>query len=194
MNVLMFIGAWWPTYLYFLSIGIGIFLFLINGLTKRLPRFKIWQNLIGISPIIAFFIFIQVNKASDDVFIIPADFKGTIAVIYGQKNGTEKEYESGKRLYCIPQNGILKTQFELKGETANFGEYYYLTEDGQRIRIESFPYDKNFPDSTKIYVHSWQLGNASDSEGNKFKYQQATIGTKADSYKTDIFKILKTKN
>ena len=156
MNIWMFIGAWWPTYLYLLSIGIGIFLLLINGLTKRLPRFKIWQTLIGISPIVAFFIFIQVTKASDDIFIIPADFKGTIAVIYGQENGTEKKYENGKRLYLIPQNGILKTQFELKGETANFGEYYYQTEDGQRIRISSFPYYENFPDSTKIYVHSWQ--------------------------------------
>jgi len=135
-----------------------------------------------------------VNKASDDIFIIPEDFKGTIAVIYGQENGTEKEYENGKRLYRIPQNGILKTQFELKGETANFGEYYYLTDNGQRIRIESFPYDQPFPDSNKIYVHTWHLGSASDSEGNKFKYQQATIGTKTDSYKTDIFKILKTKN
>lgn len=190
MNVWMFIGAWWPTYLYFLSIGIGISLLLINGLTKRLPRFKIWQTLIGISPIVAFSIFIQVTKASDDIFIIPANFKGTIAVIYGQENGTEKEYENSKRLYRIPQNGILKTQFELKGETVNFGEYYYLTDNGQRVRIESFPYDKPFPDSTKIYVHNWQLGNASDSEGNNFTYQQATIGTKTDSFETDIFRLI----
>jgi len=131
------------------------------------------------------------TKASDDIFIMTADFKGTIAVIYGQENGTEKEYENGKRLYRIPQNGILKTQFELKGETANFGEYYYLTDDGQRIRIRSFPYYENFPDSTKSYVHSWQLGSATDSEGNKFKYQQATIGTKSDSFETDIFKLIK---
>ncbi len=190
MNIWMLIGAWWPTYLYFLSIGIGIFLLLINGLTKRLPRFKIWQTLIGISPIVAFFIFIQVTKASDDIFIIPADFKGTIAVIYGQENSTEKEYEDGKRLYRIPQDGILKTQFKLKGETANFGEYYYLTDNGQRVRIESIPYDNPFPDSTKIYVHNWQLGSASDSEGNKFKYQKATIGTKIDSFETDIFKLI----
>lgn len=190
MNIWMFIGAWWPTYLYFLSIGIGIFLLLINGLTKGLPKFKIWQTLIGILPIVAFFIFIQVTKASDDIFIIPADFKGTIVVIYGQENGTEKEYENGKRLYRIPQNGILNTQFELKGETANFGEYYYLTDNGQRVRIESFPYDKPFPDSTKIYVHNWHLGSASDSEGNKFKCQQATIGTKTDSFETDIFKLI----
>jgi len=193
MNMWMFVGAWWPTYLYFISIGIGIFLLLINGLTKRLPKFKIWQTLIGISPVVAFYIFIQVNKASDDVFTIPANYKGTIAVIYGQDNGGEKEYENGKRLYRIPKNGVLKTQFELKGETANFGDYYYLTDKGQRIRIESFPYDQPFPDSTKIYVHNWQLGSASDSDGNKFKYQQATIGTKTDSFETDIFKILNNK-
>jgi hypothetical protein len=190
MNIWMFVGAWWPTYLYFISIGIGIFLLLINGLTKRLSKFKIWQTLIGISPVVAFYIFIQVNKASDDIFILPINYKGTIAVIYGQDNGAEKEYENGKRLYRIPKSGVLKTQFELKGETANFGEYYYRNDKGQRIRITSFPYERPFPDSNKIYVHSWHLGNASDSEGNKFKYQQATIGTKTESFETDILKLI----
>lgn len=186
----MFIGAWWPTYLYFLAIGIGIFFLLINGLTKELPNFKLWQTILGISPVIAFYIFIQVNKASEDVFIIPENFKGTIAIVYGQENGNEKEFENGKRLYRIPKNGILKTQFELKGETANFGEYYFETDEDKRIRIKSFPYDQPFPDSKKIYVHNWNLGNASDSEGNKFTYQTATIGTKTDNFETDIFKLL----
>jgi hypothetical protein len=190
MNIWMFVGAWWPTYLYFISIGIGIFLLLINGLTKRLPKFKIWQTLIGISPVVAFYIFIQVTKASDDVFIIPADFKGTMVVIYGQDDGEKKEFENGKRLYRIPHNGILKTQFELKGETAHFGEYYFLIDDDNRLKIESFPYNQPFPDSTKIYVHNWQLGSASDSDGNKFKYQQVTIGAKIDSFETDIFQLI----
>ena len=194
MNIWMFIGGWWPTYLYFISIGIGILFLLINGLTKRLPKFKIWQLLLGISPVIAFYVFIQVNKSSEDIFIINDNFKGTIVIIYGQENGKEKEFEKDKRIYRIPNNGILKTKFELKGEVASFGKYYYETEQNQKLRLETFPFDKPFPDSTKIYVHSWQLGNATDSEGHKFTYQQATIGNKTDTLETDIFKLLEKCN
>ena len=190
MNVWMFIGEWWPTYLHFISMGIGILFLLINGLTKRLPKFKIWQLLLGISPVIAFYVFIQINKSSEDIFIINDNFKGTIVIIYGQENGTKKEFEKDKRIYRIPNSGILKTKFELKGEVASFGEYYYETEQNQRISLETFPYDKPFPDSTKIYVHSWQLGNTTDSDGNKLTYQQATIGSKNDTLETDIFKLL----
>jgi len=186
----MFLGAWWPTYLYFIVMGVGVFFLLINRLTKRIPRFKFWQVIIGITPIIVFYTFIQINKASEDIFIVQDNYKGTIAVIYGQKDGTEKELENGKRLYRIPKNGILKTQFNLKGETASFGEYYYETDQNERIRIESFPFDQPFPDSTKNYVHNWRLGSSADSDGNKFKYQQATIGSKTDTFEMNIFKLL----
>jgi len=190
MNIWMFLGEFWPTYLYFISMGIGFFFLLINGLTKILPKFKIWQFIIGILPVIVFYAFIQINKSSVDIFIIENNFRGTFAIIYGQKNGAEKEFKNDKRIYRIPNNGILKTQFELKGEVASFGDYYYEVDQKQRIKLESFPFDKQFPDSTKIYVHNWQLGNATDSDGNKFTYQQATIGSKTDSFETDIFKLL----
>jgi len=81
MNIWMFVDAWWPTYLYFIAMGIGIFFLLINGLTKRIPSFKLWQTIMGISPIIVFYVFIHANMASEDIFIIQENFKGTIAVI-----------------------------------------------------------------------------------------------------------------
>ena len=190
MNVWMFIGEWWPTYLYFISIGIGVLFLLISGLTKRLPRFKIWQLTIGITPILVFYLFIQINKSSEDIFIIQENFKGQIVVIYGQPDGAKKEFEKDKRLYRIPKDGILKTQFKLKGDVASFGEYYYQNDQNKRIKLETFPYYESFPDSTKIYVHNWQLGNTVDSDGNKFTYQQATIGSKTDTFETDVFKIL----
>ncbi|MBL3655330.1 DUF6843 domain-containing protein [Fulvivirga sediminis] len=190
MNIWMFIDAGWPTYLYFLSIGLGIFFILINGLIKKFRRFKIWQALIGISPVLVYCIFIQVNKPSDDVFIIPANFSGTIVLIYRQEDGAKKEYENRKRIYRIPQNGILKTQFDLKGESAKFGEYYFLTDNGDIVKIEFFPYNQPFPDSTKIYVYNWDLGSASGSDGNKFSYQQVTIGAKTDSFETDLYKLI----
>ena len=191
LNVWMFIGKYWPTYLFFILIGIG-FLFLgINSLFKKLHKYKIWQIIIGISPLIMFYVFLQINKSSEDVFIIENEFKGTIVVVYGQKKGKEKEFENNKRIYRIPKNGVLKTQFELKGNSASFGEYYYEINQNERMRIEQFPFDKPFQNSTKTYVHSWQLGNAQKGKGNEFTYQQVTIGNKSDNFEKDIFELLK---
>lgn len=186
----MFVGGGWPTYFYFITMGIGIVFLLINRLTKRIPRFKLWQTIIGITPIVGFYFFIQVNKSSEDIFIIQDNYKGTIAVIYGQKNGMKKEFENGKRVYRIPKSGTLKTQFDPKGAYTNFGEYYYETDKNERIIIEYFPTEQEFPDSTKMYVYNWQVGSAIDSEGNKFDYQQATIGRKKDTSENDIFNLL----
>ena len=190
LNIIMFVGKWWPTYLFFILIGIGFFFLLLNRLFKKLRNYKLLQIIIGISPLIIFGIFLQMNKSSEDIFLIKNDFRGTIVIIYGQKDGAEKEFENKKRIYRIPKNGILKTQFELKGNKASFGEYYYELNEKMRIKIEQFSFDKPFPDSTKTYVHSWLLGNAQKSGGNEFTYQQVTIGSKKDNFEKDIFKII----
>lgn len=190
MNGWMIIDQWWPTGIFLIAVGIGIVLLFINVLTVNIPYSKLWQTLIGLAPIIAFNIMIHVNQASEDIFIIPEQFKGIITVVYGQENGSEKEFEDRKRLYRIPENGLLKTQFELKGASFTFGEYYFEANQGQRTKIESFAYDNPFPDSLEIYVHQWKFATVFDSNGNEFKYQQSTIGAKSDSFKTDILKLL----
>ena len=59
MNIRMFTEEMWPTYLFFISMAIGILLLTINKLTKRLPNFRVWQVIIGLLPITAFYIHIK---------------------------------------------------------------------------------------------------------------------------------------
>tara|TARA_B110000285_G_C15090362_1_gene598725 strand:- start:144 stop:986 length:843 start_codon:yes stop_codon:yes gene_type:complete len=56
MNIRMFTEEMWPTYLFFISMGIGIFFLAINKLTKRLPKYRVWQIIIGLIPVTAFYI------------------------------------------------------------------------------------------------------------------------------------------
>jgi hypothetical protein len=60
MNFRMFTEKMWPTYLFFISMGIGILFLAINKPTKKLPNFRVWQIIIGLVPITAFYIHMKI--------------------------------------------------------------------------------------------------------------------------------------
>jgi hypothetical protein len=176
MNLWMFISGWWPTYLYFIATGFGIFFLLINSWTKKLPFYLLWQVIIGIAPLLAFYLLLQSNETSEDIFIIPENFKGTMVVIYDQENGAKKEFEKGKRVYRIPKDGVLKTQFKIKGKGLSYGEYFFETKEKKRIKI------KRYLDSTEVYVKDWEFGISSGGKYKKHTFQRAIIGTMKDRF------------
>lgn len=54
---------------------------------------------------------------------------------YNQDNGVAREYEDRKRVYRIPEHGVLKTQF-----TQNYGvqynDYFYVGSNGERKKLD----------------------------------------------------------
>jgi hypothetical protein len=74
------------------------------------------------------------QEAEDTIRLIPEGYQGTVLIIFNQEDGTPKEYEGGKRVYKIPENGILKTQFK-----PNYGvqkhEFFYVNNKGERTEI-----------------------------------------------------------
>jgi uncharacterized protein YycO len=60
MNILMYAERMWPTYIYFIAMGIGILFLLSNKLTKRLPNYRLWQTAIGVLPLILLLIQMEV--------------------------------------------------------------------------------------------------------------------------------------
>lgn len=46
-----------------------------------------------------------------EIFYIPDCFIGRVSIIHNDKNGSPKEYINGARLYRIPENGVLYTEF-----------------------------------------------------------------------------------
>jgi hypothetical protein len=92
-----------------------------------------------LSYIILFFIVNVIFSSCDkqcqpEIFLIPDGYKGPIYIIYNIKNGSKKEYENNKRIYRLPANGILLTQF--KDEYGIIDqEYYYQLASGKRIKL-----------------------------------------------------------
>lgn len=74
------------------------------------------------------------QEAEDTIRLIPEGYQGTVLIIFNQEDGTQKEYEGNKRVYRIPENGVLNTQFK-----PNYGmqkyEFFYVNDKGERTEI-----------------------------------------------------------
>lgn len=131
-NIWMFISRAYPTYLYLIVMGIGIFNVLAGLLLASIKT--IWQCGIVAAPFIVLYILYLVNRPSDDTFLIPEDFRGTVYVYYDQPHGVPQEYEHGRRLYRIPGDGILLTQLSIKGGVIDLSGTQYFTENKSHQR------------------------------------------------------------
>jgi len=66
MNIRMFTEKMWPTYLFFISMIIGILFLFLNKPTKQLKNYKFWQIIIGIIPVTFFFVYMQIVNIKYD--------------------------------------------------------------------------------------------------------------------------------
>lgn len=144
--------------------------------------------------LIALFLF-SCDRGENEIYIVPKNYTGYIIVIYGQKKGTEPAFEAKKRVYKIPSNGVLKTQFTGNFEWTNFPEFYYeqiAPENKIPFKSES----KNIP-TDSIVAYGGISGSANkDLAGKKVvHYTLFYIGNNAQidkayeaSQKLDIIK------
>ena len=83
------------------------------------------KAVIFFSFILLFMISSCIANGEQEVIVVPKNFKGYIVIIFNQKEGTPIKYEGKKRVYEIPKNGILRTQFKINDGWREFAEYYY---------------------------------------------------------------------
>jgi hypothetical protein len=138
LNVWMFVVKAWPTYLFFVIMAVGGLLFGLSFPLKKLKTF--WQIAITLIPFLIGFILFRISDASDDIFLIPKGFRGQVIVLYAQPHGEPKEFDGKWRIYRVPQNGILKTQFKLKGNVIDLErtKYFFIDARGNKRPIKEF--------------------------------------------------------
>ena len=121
------------------------------------------------------------NKSEDTITLIPINYQGTVQIWFNEDYGEKKLYEGNKRVYIIPSDGVLRTQF-----TPQFGwhypEYYYITDDNKRIPIQAItgPLESVLDtlDSTKTYAYQFRTQGDTfkiDSLGNTIETKQSGI-------------------
>jgi hypothetical protein len=106
--------------------------------------------LISLLVLIVGFVYIVFNypKAEPEIFLIPEKYVGEVIVVFDRKDGETVEFENDKRIYRIPQSGILFTKFEYNPGVIN-QEYYFVDSLGKRHEIEYRP----FMDGRDKYKH-----------------------------------------
>ena len=167
LNILMVVGQAWPTFLYGIFFLVGLIFYIIS---KNFNSIKIYQQIIIIVfPFLIFYVYEDANSPSKDLFLIPEGFRGKVVILYNQKDGQEKEFEGKYRVYKIPSTGILKTKFEVKGDSWNIGDakYYYIN-GTEKISIKQYCLycEKEKIDTISIQAIPGEGGSFSSNENS----------------------------
>ncbi len=82
---------------------------------------------LGLVVVLVIFVFAtyQFAQGEDAIFIVPKGYAGYTVIIYDQEHGEPIRYAGKKRVYAIPPDGILKTQFLNNPGWAAYPEFYY---------------------------------------------------------------------
>jgi len=70
-----------------------------------------------------------------EVYLIPQGFEGPVIIMFDESDGQQVKYEEKKRVYEIPEDGIMRTQFKDQDKYVDM-EFYYSDESGNRNPIE----------------------------------------------------------
>ncbi len=127
------------------------------------------------------------KQPEPETYLLPYGFKGKVNIIFNQSKGASAKYENGRRLYEIPSNGILLTQFKDEEGIVNH-EYYYIDSTGKRTELKIFSDDEK--DKIKDTVGVFRdgtvgvYGNSSDPKSLSYQEFYVTNGSEIDSYFT----------
>ena len=84
-------------------------------------------------------------------YYIPKGFQGRINIIFNQSKGESFKYENGRRVYLVPSNGILLTQFKDEYGIVDH-QYFYVDGTGNKKALKIFGYEYNKDGTTKWIV------------------------------------------
>lgn len=88
-----------------------------------------------------------VQSSEETVIVVPEDYTGYILIVYNQEKGATEEYKDKTRVYRIPSNGVLLSQFSSNPGWSGFPKFYKGSiESGNEIpftvEIDDVPPDR----------------------------------------------------
>lgn len=130
-------------------------------------------------------IMISCNKDEEkEVFYIPQDYTGAVAIVFDQKNGVPKEYKEDTRIYRIPESGVLYTQFPIVGNGLLHQKFYYIKSSEETVELSSLflpLLSSSKYDSTHAYALRGFDGGFEKGNGGKVKYIYFCVGKASQS-------------
>ncbi len=96
-------------------------------------------------------VFIGCRNPEPADFLIPNGYSGRAAVVFEQKQGEEPKYENGRRIYKIPDNGILLTQFKAEHGFVDY-RYFLVDSNGGKTLLPIYEYEHTKDGTVKYLV------------------------------------------
>ena len=156
-------------------------------LSKKSTRTKLLTTIL---PVIAYLPFtylflLAYNHTSPKTFLIPAEYQGTIRIVYEEECGIKMYKENGRQILQFPQTGILILNEKFDGGINN--EYYLIDKSGKRTKIDE---SIDYKDSTKKlpFILVGGAGTfGADDKSKDIKYSDFYLHNK-DTVQTDNYK------
>jgi hypothetical protein len=173
-----------------LILGIPVFIggtiFVI--LSKKPIQTKLLTTIL---PIIAYlpltYLFLLAyNYTTPKTFLIPAEYQGTIRIVYEEKCGIKMHKENGRQILQFPETGILILNEKFDGGINN--EYYLIDKSGKRTKIDEII---DFKDNTKKlpFILVGGAGTfGTDDKSKDITYSDFYLHNK-DTVQTDNYKL-----
>jgi hypothetical protein len=153
---------------------------------------KRWSRIAAIAPL---FIALACTRAEPETHLLKPGFMGRVTIITDVSDGEPIEYMNGRRIYRIPADGLLRSQFPLNVYSQDIRFYFESEEDGewQEITGRSGSTIHDTPavraDDT-VVVHAYGLGavganfpgeeNGSTEAPCALRYVTYTVGRKRE--------------
>jgi hypothetical protein len=142
-------------------------------------------------------LFTGCESGEKEILIVPRNFHGYILILYNQEAGSPEEYDGSKRVYKIPDNGILRTQFKYNSGWRYPSEYYYEKKLPSNM-LQSFLQLEKVPQDTVVgFMGSSGSIRINDQGEERLRFTEHFIGTrpeieqaKDDVDKLDIVKLI----
>jgi hypothetical protein len=123
------------------------------------------------------------SRAKPELIQVPKNYQGEILILFDQPNGDSMVYSNGKRVYKIPKNGILFTQFPWNPGSIN-RKFCYSTSDNSTNIDEvkrNYLFKPGDADSNQISIIDKGPYYYRDTVGNRylFRAERFVISTRS---------------
>ncbi len=106
-------------------------------------KMKLLSTFVSVPIILtAFFLFyLLLPKAEPETILIPQNFRGQFEIVFNEPCGQSLIYEKGRRIYHIPENGILITSGKRTMGVID-RKFYLVDESGNQAELPEFHWSK----------------------------------------------------
>ncbi len=123
------------------------------------------------------------QRPEPEIYLIPHGYRGKVNIIFNQLKGQEIIYEGNKKVYKVPENGILLVKAKPKYGFIKH-EYYFVDSLGNRTPINIL-FD-NHKNTKEIGIYRdgtvGTYGNSNNDQNLKFQEFYVTDKKSLDKY------------